>query len=614
MDLHLIPGAVATPEEREAIDAVVNAAHLAPAPSTVAPSTRHLLLPALHAAQARAGWISEGALNHLCEKLQVPPAEAYGVASFYTMFSMKPRPPTVAHVCDDIACRVNGAEALCHDLESRIGKAGEATPDGRTMWVRSPCLGQCERAPAVLFQRAGGERADSSLTGATADVVVAELRDESRLQPSPRRGVGGTGKPGPTYDPGDHVFAEPRRLLRRVGVANPESLDDYRAHGGYQALRRAFALGPAGIVREVNDSRLVGRGGALFPTGRKWEAVARATARPHYMVCNADESEPGTFKDRVLMEEDPFAVIEAMTIAAAATGCEQGYIYIRGEYPLATNRLLGALVQARAAGLLGARVMGEPVRFDIELRRGAGAYICGEETALFNSIEGFRGEPRNKPPFPVESGLFGKPTVVNNVETLVNVLDIVRDGGAAFAATGTEQSTGTKLFCVSGCAVRPGVYEVPFGMTLKALIDRAGGVRDGRSLQAVLLGGAAGVFVTPDGLDFPLTVEGARAAGATLGSGVVMLFDDRADLRDVTVRIAEFFRHESCGQCVPCRVGTVRQEEALHRLSASPASREKDVALIDDLAQAMRDASICGLGHTASTAVQSAIRKLRVFG
>jgi NADH-quinone oxidoreductase subunit F len=303
-----------------------------------------------------------------------------------------------------------------------------------------------------------------------------------------------------------------------------------------------------------------------------------------------------------------------MTIAALATGCEQGYIYIRGEYPLATTRLLGALAQARAAGLLGERVMGQAVRFDIELRRGAGAYICGEETALFNSIEGFRGEPRNKPPFPVESGLFGKPTVVNNVETLVNVLDIVRAGGAAFAATGTEQSTGTKLFCVSGCAVRPGVYEVPFGMTLKALIDRAGGVRDGRSLQAVLLGGAAGVFVTPDGLDFPLTLEGARAAGATLGSGVVMLFDDRADLREITVRIAEFFRHESCGQCVPCRVGTVRQEEALHRLSASPESRGKDVALIDDLAQAMRDASICGLGQTASSAVQSAIRKLRVFG
>ena len=570
MDLHLIPGAVATPEERDAIDAVVDV------------PARHLLLPALHAAHARVGWISEGALNHISERLSVPPAEAYGVASFYSMFSMKPRPPSVVHVCDDIACRVNGAEALCRDLEQQIGKAGEPSADGRTMWVRSPCLGQCDRAPARLIQNSGINPADETVT------------------PFDRT----------------HVYADPARLLRRVGVANPERLDDYRAHGGYGALARAFALGPAGVIREVTDSRLVGRGGALFPAGRKWDAVAKAAAQPHYMVCNADESEPGTFKDRVLMEEDPFAVIEAMTIAAFATGCEQGYIYIRGEYPLATTRLLGALAQARTAGLLGQRVMDTPFRFDIELRRGAGAYICGEETALFNSIEGFRGEPRNKPPFPVESGLFGKPTVVNNVETLVNVLDIVRDGGAAFAATGTEQSTGTKLFCVSGCAVRPGVYEVPFGMTLKALIDRAGGVRDGRPLQAVLLGGAAGVFVTPEELDMPLTVEGARAAGATLGSGVVMLFDDRADLRDTTVRIAEFFRHESCGQCVPCRVGTVRQEEALHRLTtgASRGSADAEYALIDDLAQAMRDASICGLGHTASTAVQSAIRKLRVFG
>ena len=590
MDLHLIPGAVATLEEREAIDAVVRV------------PVRHLLLPALHAAHARVGWISEGALNHISERLSVPPAEAYGVASFYSMFSMKPRPRSVVHVCDDIACRVNGAEALCRDLEQQIGKTGEPSTDGRTMWVRSPCLGQCDRAPAALIQNAGVNATDETLT-------EVRLKPDTTDVPAAAPVVSG-------LSPTARVYADPARLLRRVGVADPERLQDYRAYGGYEALARAFALGPAGVIREVTDSRLVGRGGALFPTGRKWDAVARAAARPHYMVCNADESEPGTFKDRVLMEEDPFAVIEAMTIAAFATGCEQGYIYIRGEYPLATKRLLGALVQARAAGLLGQRVMDTPFRFDIELRRGAGAYICGEETALFNSIEGFRGEPRNKPPFPVEFGLFGKPTVVNNVETLVNVLDIVRDGGAAFAATGTEQSTGTKLFCVSGCAVRPGVYEVPFGLTLKALIERAGGVRDGRPLQAVLLGGAAGMFVTPDGLDFPLTLEGARAAGATLGSGVVMLFDDRADLRDITLRIAEFFRHESCGQCVPCRVGTVRQEEALQRLIAGEArgSNEAEFALIDDLAQAMKDASICGLGHTASPAVQSAIKKLRVFG
>jgi NADH-quinone oxidoreductase subunit F len=405
-------------------------------------------------------------------------------------------------------------------------------------------------------------------------------------------------------------------LLRRVGVADPTSLDDYRAHGGYAALRQALALGPERVIREVTDSKLVGRGGAAFPTGRKWEAVARMPVRPHYLVCNADESEPGTFKDRVLMEEDPFALVEAMTICGYATGCERGFVYIRGEYPLATERVQGAIGQARDRGLLGDNVFGAGLRFDLEIRRGGGAYICGEETALFNSIEGKRGEPRNKPPFPVQVGLFGKPTVVNNVETLVNVLDIVIEGGAAFAAIGTAGSSGMKLFCVSGCVESPGVFEVPFGVTLRELIDLAGGVRGGRPLQAVLLGGAAGVFVGPDEIEMPLTFEGSRAAGATLGSGVVMVFDDRIDLRPIVLRIAAFFRDESCGQCVPCRVGTVRQEEALHRIAAGRpiGTVAAEQALIDDLAQVMRDASICGLGHTASGAVQSAMRKLRVFG
>jgi NADH-quinone oxidoreductase subunit F len=611
---------VASGDERAAIDAALLPSHLAPgteapgtiAPGTLAPSTRHLLLPALHAVQTRVGWISEGALNYICERLSVPPAEAFGVASFYALFSLQPRPSLVVHVCDDIACRVNGAEGICRDLERRVGAAGESMNDG-AMWMRSPCLGQCDRAPAALVQHAGIDPRDWTITSVTADDIFSTLRDEKSgatahsgadgpVSPKPHSGEGGT-----------QIFADPPRLLRRVGVADPTRLDEYQGHGGYEALTRALAMGREAVIREVTDARLVGRGGALFPTGRKWDAVAQSVVRPHYLVCNADESEPGTFKDRVLMEEDPFAVVEAMTIAAFATGCERGYIYIRGEYPLATERLLRAIAHARVAGLLGERVLGAPVRFDIDLRRGAGAYICGEETALFNSIEGFRGEPRNKPPFPVQSGLFGKPTVVNNVETLVNVLDIVRDGGAAFAGLGTAKSTGTKLFCVSGCAARPGLYEVPFGITLRQLIEKAGGIRDGRPLQAVLLGGAAGVFVAPNDIDLPLSIEGASASGATIGSGVVMLFDDRADLRDITIRIAGFFRDESCGQCVPCRIGTVRQEEALHRLASSSGSREHDFALIDDLAQAMRDASICGLGHTASTAVQSAIRKLQVF-
>jgi len=405
------------------------------------------------------------------------------------------------------------------------------------------------------------------------------------------------------------------RLLCRVGRTDPTRLDDYRASGVYEALRRAFDLGPSGVIREMNESKLVGRGGAAFPTGKKWEAVSQAPVRPHYVVCNADESEPGTFKDRILMEEDPFAVVEAMTLAGFATASERGFLYIRGEYPLATRRLVSALEQARARGLLGSNVLGRGVSFDIELRRGAGAYICGEETALFNSIEGFRGEPRNKPPFPVSVGLFGKPTSVNNVETLVSALDVLSSGGLAYAAVGTAGSTGTKLFCVSGNVQRPGLYEVPFGTRLDRLLELAGGVPEGRRLQAVLLGGAAGTFVAPTELEVPLTFEDTRRIGATLGSGVVLVLDDSVPLGPLLQRMAAFFRDESCGQCVPCRVGTVRQEELVARLAAKRplGSVESDLTLLAELGQVMRDASICGLGQTASSAIESAVRKLKVF-
>jgi NADH-quinone oxidoreductase subunit F len=588
VDLHLIPGALATADERAAIDAAI----------ADRPPARHLLLPALHAAQASAGWISQGALNYLCERLSVPPAEAYGVATFYAMFSMKPRAPRVVHVCDDIACRIKGAEAMCRSLESQFGPAG----DGQAgTWVRSPCLGYCEQAPVALVQNAGLTAQDQTITHATFDVLTEAVATGAVPTPA------GVAAPQ-TVAPREQGL----RLLKRVGVIDPGSLDDYRANGGYQALRRALTIGPEQVLRDVTDSKLLGRGGAAFPTGRKWDAVARSPVRPHYLVCNADESEPGTFKDRVLMEEDPFALIEAMTIAGIAIGAEQGYIYIRGEYPRATARLLAAIAAAERRGLLGDNVMGEGASFRLELRRGAGAYICGEETSLFNSLEGFRGEPRNKPPFPVHAGLFHKPTVINNVETLVNVLDVILEGGPAFAGIGTEASTGSKLFCVSGCVTTPGVYEVPFGITLRDLIAKAGGVAGGRAMQAILLGGAAGVFVTPEELDMPLTFEGTRAAAATLGSGVVMVFDDQVDLGDILIRIATFFRDESCGQCVPCRIGTIRQEEALHRLvsARTEGDRANEVALIADLAKVMRDASICGLGHTAASAVESALKKL----
>jgi NADH-quinone oxidoreductase subunit F len=459
-----------------------------------------------------------------------------------------------------------------------------------------------------MFTIAGEQPTRETAAPVDAAGVIARLERAVAAASAP------SAAPAPDFREAAHASVpqtgQPQlQLLRRVGLADPTSLDDYLAHRGYRALEQALAMGAEAVIGEVTDSRLLGRGGAAFPTGRKWAAVATQPVQPHYVVCNADESEPGTFKDRALMELDPFAVVEAMTIEGFATGAARGYLYIRGEYPLAESRIRGAIEMARAAGYLGASVAGSSFAFDIEVRRGAGAYICGEETALFESIEGKRGEPRNKPPFPVEVGLFGKPTVVNNVETLANVPLIVLGGGEAFARTGTEASTGPKLFCLSGHVARPGVYEVEFGATLRDLIEMAGGVPGGRAIRTILLGGAAGVFVGPEALDIPLTFEATRAAAATLGSGVIMVFDETADLVDTLRRIAQFFRDESCGQCVPCRVGSVRQEELLARLAAGSRVRPRDeeLALLREIGQAMRDASICGLGQTASSAIESAL-------
>jgi NADH-quinone oxidoreductase subunit F len=595
-------GGPATAEEKAAVDGVLGeplslweGGERRPADDHVAfggraaRSQRPLLLPVLHAIQDRVGWVSRGALEYACRRLSIPPADAYGVASFYGRFALESRPALALHVCDDIACKCAGADELCAALDKSVGPAGKE-------WHRSPCLGLCDRAPAALVERAGITHEELQIAPITSLAAQAILSGGAWPE-SINSGASAT-RMGLT----DRSRAGAGRMLRRAGLVDPESIDSYREHGGFAALRRARELGPEGVIRELTNARLLGRGGAAFPTGRKWDSVAKAPARPHYLVCNADESEPGTFKDRELLERDPFAVVEAMAIAAFATGCDKGYVFVRGEYPLARHRIEHAIAQTKAQGLLD---------FDIEVRRGAWAYICGEETALFNSIEGKRGEPRNKPPFPVEAGLFGKPTLVNNVETLVNVLDIVVEGGAAFAATGTAGSTGTRLFCLSGHVREPGLYEVPMGTTLRALIDLAGGLPAGRLLQAVLLGGAAGSFVTERQLDVALSFEGTRGIGATLGSGAVIVLDDTADLKQILLRIARFFRDESCGQCVPCRVGTVRQEEVLHRLLTD--RQESDVALLSDIAQAMRDASICGLGQTAANAIASGLTQLAVI-
>ena len=632
MDLHLT-NAQPTEEERAAVDSELGAPETSwqggPRQSTDTRavfnadnrSRRHRLLPVLHAVQNRIGWISPGALNYVALRLDVAPAEIHGVASFYGMFSLQPRPPVVAHVCDDIACFTLGADKLCAELERKLGPAGSPCAEGRATWLRSQCLGLCERAPATLVSSAGEQPHQRVLAPASAESVQALVSDAvaGRMSAEPDSLSVKTSVPQAAVSQNG---SGPLRLLHRISRGSSGNLEDYRRLAGYEGLRKALDLGPEGTLRELSASKLLGRGGAAFPTAKKWEALfvqrhllRQDSARQHYVVCNADESEPGTFKDRILMEADPFAVLEGMTIAGLVTGARQGYIYLRGEYPLAAERMQLAIESANENGFLGDNILGGNLQFNIEIRRGAGAYICGEETALFNSIEGYRGEPRNKPPFPTQSGLFRQPTAVNNVETLVNVSHIIREGGAAYAQLGTEDSAGTRLFCLCGHVAHPGVYEITMGATLRQLVDVAGGIAGGGNLQAVLLGGAAGTLVSPQELNTPLTFEGTRAIGATLGSGVVMLFDDTVDLRLILLRIAGFFRHETCGQCVPCRVGVVRQQETLQRLvNAMPfGSTAQEIAMLREMAQAMRDASICGLGQTAASALESALQRWNLF-
>ena len=540
---------------------------------------RHLLLPTLHEVQSSVGWVSHGALNYIAMSLPVSPAEAYGVATFYDLIATEERPPRVAWICDDIACKARGVDDKLIDLGEGFGGPGETIDGG--MWRRSPCLGQCEKGSAAFVQVAGGE-----------DVVIAPVSVEQVIS------ILCVDSPASAVDP---TLPTPGTAL--LGTA-PNSLHEFRSSGGYDALERAIYIGQTAILSDVDASGLRGRGGAAFPAGIKWNAVA-AEEGPKYVICNADESEPGTFKDRVLMEANPFGLIEALTIAALAVGAEHGYIYIRGEYPIAYARLEAALAEARVAGFLGDDVADAGFSFDIELRKGAGAYICGEETALFNSIEGFRGEPRQKPPFPTQAGVFGRPTLVNNVESLMNIPAIVLNGGEAFAVIGTDESKGPKLFCVSGNVVDPGVYEVLFGATTRDLVGLAGGV-DGE-VAGVLIGGAAGSFITADDFDLPLTFEDTRAYGIGLGSGVVLVFNTDTNLCDIVQRIAHFFAEESCGICVPCRAGTVRQEEALLRIGSGSEDLDHELELLADLDNVLRDASICGLGQAASAAVQSAL-------
>jgi NADH-quinone oxidoreductase subunit F len=549
-----------------------------------APNGRPALLPALHAAQGLYGYLPEPVAAEVGRALGVPLSEVYGVIDFYAMFYREPVGRTMLRVCTDQACALAGGEQLLDAACAHAGAApGEMTPDGLFTVERVPCLGLCEHAPAALV--------GVSPRGRLHLADVAGLFDLSGAEP---------------YS----VLGGDLRLLTALcGKGRAATLAEYEAAGGYAALRKAFSLGPDAVIAEVKAAGLVGRGGAAFPTGVKWQGARQAAGQPKYVVCNADESEPGTFKDRVLLEEDPHRTLEGLAIGAFAIGAHQGYIYIRGEYPRAFAAVQLAVNEARQAGYLGANILGSGFDFDVELRLGAGAYICGEETALFESIEGQRGFPRVKPPFPTTHGLFGKPTVINNVESLCNVPSILTLGAAEYRHIGTEKSPGPKLFCLSGDVARPGLYEVPFGASFRHLLfDLAGGLRSGHRLQAVLFGGAAGAFAVEQDLDVKLTFEDLRAAGLPLGSGVIMVFDETRDLRQVLAGLAHFFADESCGKCYPCQIGTQRQHEILHRLAAGHGL-PGDADRLLDVGWTMTDASLCGLGQTAASAVLSAIKR-----
>jgi NADH-quinone oxidoreductase subunit F len=538
---------------------------------------RAQLLPALWACQDEFGFISEENARIISQRLRVPLADVYGVIEFYTLFYEEPTAETIIRICDNPACTNKGSRETAARLSGLLDTSlGTPTDDGKFLVEHVPCLGLCEHAPAALV----GKTAFSQAVPANAEALVANTH-------APANG---------------RLYGDQRPLTQRCGVIDPTSLDDYRAHMGFEGFEAALKLEPETIIELIKAAGLKGRGGAAFPTGIKWEGARNAESEPKYVICNADESEPGTFKDRVLLEEDPFSVLEGMLIAAYAIGANYGYMYIRGEYPNAQRIFKDVLAAARQAGYLGDDIQGTGWAFDIELRSGGGAYICGEETALFESIEGKRGFPRIKPPFPTTYGVFGKPTVINNVETFANVPLILRDGVEAYRKLGTEDSTGPRLFCLSGDVERPGVYEVTAAITLYELLALAGA----KNIKAVLLGGAAGHFVTTEQFDVRLTFEDTRAAGLTLGSGVVMAFDQSRDLRQALVELGHFFAHESCGKCYPCQLGTQRQLEVLHRV-AHHQPLPGDVERLTDVGWTMTDASLCGLGQTAASAVLSAI-------
>ncbi|HYM16505.1 MAG TPA: NAD(P)H-dependent oxidoreductase subunit E [Dehalococcoidia bacterium] len=532
-----------------------------------APRARSQLLPRLLDAQERDGFVSEASLAAIARDLHVPESEAFGVATSYSELRMTPRTAPHVSICTGLSCLLNGARALADALPS-------ALPSGWQV-EEEPCRFRCDAAPIAMV----GQR---YVSRATADGVAAA--------------VAGADDGGPDERPtAEERPGETRRLLGRCGRIDPDEIDGALALGAYDGWQRARSLAPTAIVAIVEASGLRGRGGAYFPAATKWRGV-HAHPAPRYLVVNAEEGEPGVFKDRYLIEGDPHLVVEGILIAARAVEAARVYVYVNGEARLAAERLRVAIARADARGLL----TGAP---PIEVRRGAGGYVCGEESVILSSIEGERAVPRLRPPFPVDAGLFGRPTVINNVETLCNLPQIVIGGGEAFRATGTAEHPGTKLVCLSGAFARPGVYEVPFGTPLRRIVGEiGGGAAPGRTLRALLCGGPSGSLLPPSCWDAPLVPNGLDDAGASPGAGGIVAIDEMMSIREVVRHLAAYNAAESCGKCTPCREGTVRMVALLDERPGDARAR------MDDLTEAMGAASLCGLGQMAPLPYLSARR------
>lgn len=506
-------------------------------------------------------------------------------------------------VCGGNACESNQGGALLESLRREVAAAGL---DGRVQVVRTGCLGFCEKGPVVKVL--------------PEETLYINLKPEDAAEIVSRHLVAGQPVARLLYDRSqshkqvriegmDFYQKQFRIVLRNCGVIDPEKIDEYIARDGYAALEKAlFDLTPGDIIRELDLSGLRGRGGAGFPTARKWQFSAGTEADQKYIVCNADEGDPGAYMDRGTLEGDPHSIIEAMIIAGYTVGANKGFLYVRAEYPLAITRLQKAIGQATDYGLLGRDILGTGFDFDLEIRLGAGAFVCGEETALLTSIEGNRGMPVPRPPFPAVKGLWGKPTVINNVETLANIPVIVLKGGEWFSRIGTENSRGTKVFALTGKINNSGLIEVPMGITLREIIfDIGGGIRDGKRFKAAQTGGPSGGVITDEFLDLPIDYENLAGIGSIMGSGGLIVMDENDCMVDVAKFYLDFTVDESCGKCAPCRIGGRTLYNMLDRITQGQGE-ESHMDQLRELGSAMRKASLCGLGQTAPNPVLSALR------